>query len=68
MNQTRRSRKRNPKKWKRSDSFESDSISLGRELCYDCDSDYDPEFDFIACENQRRRTIVDFENLRFEAI
>ena len=59
----RRSRKRNRKKWKRSDSSDCDSIELcdsaydsnfrfllGRKLSYD--SVYDSDYDSVASENQ----------------
>ena len=63
LDHKRPSRKRNRKKWKRSDSFDSDSVelydsaydsdfrfSLGHKRSYD--SDYDSDCDSVASENQ----------------
>ena len=64
LDHKRRSRKRNPKKWKRSDSSDSDSVELNYDSAYDSDfrfslghkvsydSDYDSDSDSVASENQ----------------
>ena len=68
LDHKRRSRKRNRKTWKRSDSSDSayDSdirFSLGHK--FSCDSDYVSDSDSVASENQPLRTTRTRHNVSF---